>query len=115
MSLGALFVPIAQPKARLVMALLEPQSEDSLAAWGEFNNAFEQKEYMEDYVAEDVARAQLAADPQLAASFSNRLVTDKEFAASPQARLAFFSRRHASYDERFNLYPVMRTATVPAP
>ena len=53
---GALFVPIAQPKARLVMALLEPQAPDALAAWGEFNNAFEQKEYMEAYVAEEVAR-----------------------------------------------------------
>jgi hypothetical protein len=112
---GALFVPIAQPRARLLMVLLEPQSEDSLAAWGEFNNAFEQKEYMEDYVAEDVARAQLAADPQLEASFKNRLATDKEFAANPQARLAFFARRHASWDERFNLYPVLRTAFIPAP
>ena len=39
MAAGALFVPIAQPKARLVMALLEPQAPDALAAWGEFNNA----------------------------------------------------------------------------
>jgi hypothetical protein len=54
---GSLFVPIAQPKARLVMALLEPQAPDSLLAWGGFNNAFERKEYMEEYVAEDVARA----------------------------------------------------------
>ena len=110
---GALYVPITQPKARLVMALLEPQAEDSLAAWGEFNNAFEAKEYMEDYVAEDVARAQLAADPQLAARFKNRLATDSAFAASPQARLAFFAQRHASWDERLNLYPVMRTALAP--
>lgn len=48
---GALFVPIAQPRARLAMALLEPQAPDSLLAWGEYNNAFEQKEYMEPYVA----------------------------------------------------------------
>ena len=27
----------------------------------------------------------------------------------------FFARRHASWDERFNLYPVLRTAFVPAP
>ena len=55
---GALFVPITQPKARLVMALLEPKAPDSLLAWGRFNNAFERKEYMEDYVAEEVARDQ---------------------------------------------------------
>lgn len=107
---GSLFVPIAQPGARLVMALLEPQAPDSLLAWGAFNNAFEQKEYMEDYVAEDVARAQLAADPQLAAAFQRRLAEDPAFAADPRARLAFFARRHASWDERFRLYPVLRLA-----
>jgi hypothetical protein len=92
------------------MALLEPQAPDSLLAWGSFNNAFEQKEYMEDYVAEDVARAQLAADPQLAAEFQRRLAEDPAFAADPHARLAFFARRHASWDERFRLYPVLRVA-----
>ena len=110
---GALFVPIAQPKARLVMALLEPQGPDSMLAWGSFNNAFEQKEYMEDYVAEDVAREQMAADPALAAAFRKRIESEPEFAKNPQARLEFFARRHSSWDERFNLYPVLRTATVP--
>ncbi|PFH08555.1 zinc carboxypeptidase [Collimonas sp. PA-H2] len=110
---GALFVPIAQAKARLVMALLEPQAPDSLAAWGRFNNAFEKKEYMEAYVAEDVARAQLAADPALAAEFKKKLADDPEFAKDPAARLEFFARRHSSWDERFNLYPVLRTDVVP--
>ena len=107
---GALFVPIAQPKARLVMALLEPQAPDSLLAWGFFNNAFEAKEYMEAYVAEDVAREQMAADPALAATFRQKLASEPAFAASPEQRLEFFARRHASWDERLNLYPVMRTA-----
>lgn len=106
---GALFVPIAQPKARLVMALFEPQAPDSLLAWGEFNNAFEPKEYMEDYVAEDVAREQMARDPALAAAFRNRLEHDPAFAGNPHARLEFFARRHPSWDERLNLYPVLRT------
>ena len=110
---GALFVPIAQAKSRLVMALLEPRAPDSFAAWGELNNAFEQKEYMEDYVAEEVARAQLAADPALAAEFARMIKEDPAFAKSPQARLGFFARRHSSWDERFNLYPILRTATIP--
>ncbi|MEO5933192.1 MAG: M14 family metallopeptidase, partial [Duganella sp.] len=107
---GSLFVPIAQPKARLVMTMLEPRGADSLLAWGEFNNAFERKEYMEEYVAEDVARDQLEADPALRAEFQKKLDTDAEFNKSRQARLEFFARRHTSWDERFNLYPVMRTA-----
>jgi hypothetical protein len=110
---GALFVPIAQPESRLVMALLEPQAPDSLLGWGEFNNAFEQKEYMEAYVAEEVARDMLAKDPALKAAFEQRVKTDPVFAKDPQARLDFFHRRHASYDQRLRLYPVLRTATAP--
>lgn len=107
---GALFVPIAQPKARLVMTMLEPRGADGLLAWGEFNNAFERKEYMEDYVAEEVAREQLEADPALREEFRKKLDTDAAFNKSPEKRLEFFAKRHASWDERYNLYPVMRTA-----
>ena len=110
---GSLFVPIAQAKSLLVMSLLEPLAPDSLLAWGEFNNAFERKEYMEAYVAEDVAREQLAADPTLAAAFKNKLATDADFAKSPAARLEFFAQRHSSWDQQFNLYPVMRIGVVP--
>lgn len=107
---GALFVPIAQPKARLVMTMLEPRGADGLLAWGEFNNAFERKEYMEDYVAEEVARDQLEANPALREEFRKKLDSDAAFNKSPEQRLEFFAKRHASWDERYNLYPVMRTA-----
>ena len=110
---GALFVPIAQAKSRLVMQVLEPKAGDSLAAWGEFNNAFERKEYMEAYVAEEVAREMLAKDPELKAAFEKRLREDTEFAADPRARLDYFYRLHSSWDDRYNLYPVMRTDRVP--
>ena len=110
---GTLFVPIAQPKARLAMGLLEPLAPDSLLGWGEFNNAFEQKEYMEGYVAEEVAREMLARDPALKAAFERRLKEDPEFAKSPAARLDFFYRRHSAYDARLNLYPVLRTDSMP--
>ena len=112
-SAGALFVPIAQAKARLVMSILEPKAPDSLASWGEFNGAFEQKEYMEDYVAEQVAREQLAANPKLKDEFEKKLKDEPAFAKDPQARLQFFYQRHTSWDERMNLYPVLRTATIP--
>jgi hypothetical protein len=110
---GALFVPIAQAKARLVMSLLEPKAPDSMLSWGQFNGAFEQKEYMEDYVAEQVAREQLAANPTLRDEFEKKLKADPAFAKDPQARLQFFYQRHSSWDERMNLYPVLRTATIP--
>jgi hypothetical protein len=110
---GSLFVPIAQPNARLVLTLLEPQAPDSFAAWGFFNTAFEQKEYMEPYVAEQVGQDMLAHDPKVAGAFRKRLAEDREFAASPGARLDFFYRRSPSWDERLNLYPVYRVAAAP--
>ncbi len=110
---GALFVPVQQPRARLVMSMFEPLAPDSLLAWGAFNNFFEQKEYMEAYVAEEVAREMLAADQALAAQFQQRLKDDAAFAADPQARLEFFARRHSSWDSQYKRYPVLRLATPP--
>jgi hypothetical protein len=109
---GSLFVPVGQPKARLVMALLEPTAPDSMLAWGAFNGAFERKEYMEDYVAEDVAREMLA-DPKVAAAFKAKIDSDPAFARNGAARLDYFARMHTSWDDRYNLYPVMRTAVAP--
>jgi murein tripeptide amidase MpaA len=105
---GALFVPVTQRLARLVAALLEPRAPDSFAAWGFFNGCFEQKEQMEPYVAEQIAAQMLAADPALRAEFTAKLEADPYFAANPGDRLEFFLRRHVSWDERYNLYPVVR-------
>jgi hypothetical protein len=107
---GSLFVPIAQAKAYLAMALLEPKDPDSYLSWGFFNTAFERKEYMEDYVAEAVGAEMLKKDPAVKREFERKLAEDPAFAASPTARLDFFYQRSPSWDERFNLYPVYRTA-----
>ena len=109
---GALFVPIAQAKSQLAMTLLEPRDPDSLASWGYFASAFEPKEYMEAYVAEEVGEEMLRKDPALRREFERRL-EDPEFARNPAARLEFFYRRHSSFDERLNLYPVFRSADSP--
>ena len=109
---GSLYVPIAQDKARLVINILEPLAPDSMAAWGDFNNAFEQKEYMEPYVAEEQARLMMARDPSLKAEFEEKLRDDADFAKDPFARLNFFYRRHQAWDSGTNRYPVMRTDTV---
>ena len=111
---GALYVPVAQPAAQVVVALLDPRGPDSFSAWGFFNATLETKEYMEAYVAEGVAREQLSDDSALARAFARRLAEDPAFAASPEARLAFFSQRHPSFDERLRLYPVLAVDEPPA-
>jgi len=110
---GSLLVPVAQAKSHLVMTLLEPRSPDSFVSWGFFNNAFERKEYMEAYVAEEVAEKMLQEDASLKAAFEKRLAEDPTFAKNPAARLDFFYQRHPSWDERLNLYPINRVERLP--
>ena len=55
----------------------------------------------------------MLADPALREACQSRLAEDPAFADSPGARLDWFYRRHASWDERFGLYPVFRTAMPP--
>lgn len=110
---GSLFVPLNQRGARLLAFLLEPQSLDSLAWWGFFNSAFEQKESMENYIAEQVAREMLAKDKKLTAEFERKLKEEPAFAADYGQRLMFFYRRHPSWDERMSLYPVYRAERRP--
>ncbi|QRN96021.1 peptidase M14 [Archangium violaceum] len=109
---GTLYVPAAQKSAPLVAHLFEPLGPDSLLSWGFFNNHFEQKEYVEDYILEPFARELLAKDPAVKAAWEEKL-KDKEFASNPRARLRFFYERHPANDTRFNLYPVFRTDSAP--
>jgi len=110
---GSLYVPVAQPGVELIAHLLEPAGPDSLLTWGFFNNHFERKEYIEEYVLEPYARELLAKDPAVKAAWEQRL-KEPAFAADPRARLSFFQERHPSYDARLNLYPVFRLDGPPA-
>ncbi len=107
----SLLVPVAQPLARLVVALLEPLAPDSYAAWGYFNACFEQKEQLEPYVAERVALDVIEANSVLMTEFARRLNEDSAFAANPGARLDFFLRHHVSWDDHYMLYPILRVET----
>jgi hypothetical protein len=105
---GTVVVPLDQPRAKLAIHLLEPESPDSLVAWGFFNAIFEQKEYAEADRMEPIARRMLADDPALRDEFEARLRTDPAFASDPGRRLDFFYRRSPYWDPACNLYPVAR-------
>lgn len=109
---GSLYVPVTSPLGRLVVHLFEPQAPDSFVAWGDLNTAFEQKEYMEGYVAEEVAERALK-DPAVAAAFAEAL-KDPELQKDPSRRLDFFYQRHPSWDERKDLLPILRVDAPPA-
>lgn len=100
------FVPIQQPNAMIAIHLLEPLAPDSFVFWGMFNRFFEMKEYMEDYVAEDVAKKMLE-DKNIEAEFNEKL-KDDSFAKDPNKRFRFFYQKHSSWDTRYNRYPIMK-------
>ena len=74
---------------------------------GFFNKAFEQKEYMENYVTEDVA-LEMLKQPEIQEEFAAKIKADPEFAKDPDKRFEFFYKKHASWDERLNKYPVFK-------
>jgi len=108
---GGLFIPIAQPHARLAAQLLEPEAPDSLTTWGYFDTVFEEKEYMEDYVLEAVAE-KMMQDPAIKAEWDQRM-KDPAFAKSPHERLDFFYKKHPSWDSQLDLVPVFRLQEAP--
>lgn len=110
---NSLYVPASQRGALLIAHLFEPTGPDSFLSWGLFNAFFEQKESMENYVAEGAAREMLKKNPKLKSELDKRLAEDPSFAKDPSARLKFFARRHPTWDDQFNLYPVYRVQSAP--
>jgi hypothetical protein len=109
---GSAVLPLAQPAAKLIVNLLEPEAPDSFVRWGFFNAIFEEKEYAEHYILETLAREMMANDPALKQEFEELLSQDPEFAASASARLRFFYKRSPYWDPQMNVYPVGRIVRV---
>jgi murein tripeptide amidase MpaA len=105
---GSIRVPTDQPLGDLAIILLEPASPDSFLQWGFFNQIFQPTEYIEGYILEPMADRMLAADPQLAEQFKQRLASDEKFRASIKDRLRWFYERTPFVDQRWKLYPVGR-------
>lgn len=104
---NSVIVPLAQKNANVAIHLLEPESPDSLMYWGFFNAIFEQKEYSESYIMEEVASQMLANDAALRKEFGEKL-KDEKFAKDPRARINFLYMRSPYYDTRIGIYPVGR-------
>jgi Zinc carboxypeptidase len=108
MPAGSVRVPTDQPLGLLVAAMLEAESPDSFLAWNFFPGMLQRTEYIEGYVIAPLAELMLARSPALKAEFEAKLAAEPEFAKNGNARLEWFYRRSAYYDERYLLYPVGR-------
>src|SRR5262249_2867754 len=105
---GSVRIATDQALGPLIATMLEPESEDSLFAWGFFPEIMQRVEYMEAYAMAPLGDSMLASDPKLKAEFEARLAADADFAKSPQRRLAFFYEHSPFYDQRYLLYPIGR-------
>jgi murein tripeptide amidase MpaA len=105
---GSVRVSTDQPLGDLAVLLLEPQSSESLFAWGMIPEVLSRVEYIEPYAIAPLAERMMAADPALKAEFEAKLAADPNFAADSDARLAWFYKRTPFYDHHHLLYPIAR-------
>jgi hypothetical protein len=105
---GSVRVPADQPLALIAAALLEPESPDSLLAWGFFADILQRTEYIEGYAVEPLAQRMIEARPALALEFQAAVAADPELASDADRRLQWFYERSAYYDDRYLLYPIGR-------
>jgi murein tripeptide amidase MpaA len=106
--MGSYWVPLKQRRARLIMAMLEPQAPDSLARWGFLNAVFEGREGVGEYLSEPIARRMMADSPELRKQFEERVAADAAFAGDRRARVEWWMERSGYAAGDAGRYPVVR-------
>jgi len=107
-SAGSAIVDMNQRAARVVAHALEPSGDDSFVRWGFFTAVFEQKEYIESYVIENLARQMLEQDESLRKEFEEKKAAEPEWAKNPRQIRQWFYKRTPYWDSRLGIYPVGR-------
>ncbi|HEX4960570.1 MAG TPA: M14 family metallopeptidase [Thermoanaerobaculia bacterium] len=107
---GALWIPADQPDFEVAVQLLEPESPDSLLAWGLLSTVFEGKEYVDPRVLEGLV-AEMIKDPKTAADWQAAL-QDTKFAADANARYQWWFHRTPYWDATIGLLPYYRVMKV---
>jgi hypothetical protein len=106
---GSYWVPMKQRRARLILAMLEPDAPDSLAKWGFCNAVFEgRRDGVGEYLSEPIARRMMADSPELRKQFEARLASDPQFAADSRARLGWWFDQSKYAPGDGGRYPVVR-------
>jgi murein tripeptide amidase MpaA len=109
---GSWWVPLKQRRARLVMAMLEPQAPDSLGRWGLMNSVFETGfgggGGVGEYLSEPIARRMMADNPDLHKQFEAKLASDGAFAADARARLQWWFQQSKYEPGDSGRYPIVR-------
>ncbi len=108
---GTFYVNTNQRTVGIILHLLEPKGNNSFVKWGFFNQIFEMKEYFSSYSMEPIAQKMIDENPELKKEFLDRVAQDEKFSKSMRQRLYFFYKRSPYFDEKYNLYPIMRVVS----
>ena len=109
MPAGSYYVPLNQPRARIIMAMLHPAAPDALLRYGFFDAIFGEgrgRIGAAEYLSVPIATKTAADHPELQQQFQDKLTQDKTFAADPDARLKWWIERSNYQPSAVNKYPI---------
>jgi hypothetical protein len=107
---GSWYVPLHQPEARLIMALLHPAAPDALIRLGYANSIFQQMGRIgaNPYLSVPIATKVAEDHPEWVKEFDAKLQADPAFAADSTARLTWWISRSNYQPSAANRYPVVQ-------
>lgn len=108
MPAGSWYVPMNQPRARIIMAMLHPAAPDALVRWGFMDAIFERTGRIgaAEYLSVPIATKTAADHPELEQQFQTKLKADPAFAADPDARLKWWLNQSNYQPSAVNRYPI---------
>ena len=108
MPVGGVRVTADQPLGLLAAALLEPESQDSLLAWGFFPEMMAPAPSTDAFILAALGDRRLATDLAIKDAFDAKLAADPNFASDPDARLAWFYEQAGPGHPYPLRYPITR-------
>jgi murein tripeptide amidase MpaA len=106
---GSYWVPMHQPRARLILGLLHPAAPDALIRWGFAGSIFQTAGRIgaRPYLTVPIANKVAEEHPEFLKEFQNKLKSDPAFATDSQARLDWWISRSSYQPSAANRYPVV--------
>jgi murein tripeptide amidase MpaA len=106
---GSWYVPLNQPRARLIMALLHPAAPDALIRLGYAGSIFQQMGRIgaNTYLSVPIATKVAQEHPDWLVEFNAKLASDPAFAADANARITWWVSRSNYQPSSTNRYPVL--------
>ncbi len=105
---GDYIVPLAQPAAKYIVQVLEPEGPDSFFAWNFMDEILSRKEYFSPGNFETTALRLLDSIPGLREEFEECLRGDPEFAESSHGQLNMIYSRSSYLEKTYMRVPVYR-------